>query len=188
MSLQFGLTPELTNTQFAPVAALATYFAAHFVLQPLQLVTSAAKQSTFTLENKLTQVILSILTGCEFISLVNTRLRPEQKLAQLYRIELFADQATLSRALNRLTQMNLVELDTAVQQICQRCSRTLHHDWRGFLWLDFDLSGLPCGKQAQGSSKGYFSGKKTSPDGNWRVSVRSTTVKHCGRTCFPAIA
>ena len=84
MSLQFGLTPELTNTQFAPVAALAAYYEAQNVLQPLQLVTSEAKQSDFTLENKLTQVILSVLTGCEFISLVNTRLRPEQKLAQLY--------------------------------------------------------------------------------------------------------
>jgi len=35
-----------------------------------------------------------------------------------------------------------------------------------FLELDFDLSGLPCGKQAEKSVKGYFSGKKTSPDGN----------------------
>jgi hypothetical protein len=166
MSLQFGLTLELTNTQFAPVAALAAYYEAQNVLQPLQSVTSEAKQSDFTLANKLTQVILSILTGCEFISVVNTKLRPERQLAQLYRIDCLADQSTLSRALNGLTQMNLVELNAAVRQTCHRCSRTLHHDWRGFLLLDFDLSGLPCGKQAKGGSKGYFSGKKTSPDGS----------------------
>ena len=65
MFLQFGLTPELTNTQFAPVAALSAYYEAQNVLRPLQSVTSEAKQSDFTLENKLTQVILSILTGCE---------------------------------------------------------------------------------------------------------------------------
>jgi len=41
-----------------------------------------------------------------------------------------------------------------------------HHDWHGFLWLDFDLSGLPCGQQADGSQKGFFSGKKTVPVGN----------------------
>ena len=164
MSLQFGLTPELTNTQFAPVAALAAYYEAQNVLEPLQSVTSGAKQGDFTLANKLTQVTLSILTGCEFISVVNTKLRPERKLAQVYRIECFAEQSTLSRALNGLTQMNLLELNTAVRQNSHRCSRTLHHDWRGFLLLDFDLSGLPCGKQAQGGSKGYFSGKKTSPD------------------------
>ncbi len=165
MSLQFGSTPELTNTQFAPVAALAAYYEAQNVLEPLQSVTSEARQSDFTLANKLTQVILSILTGCEFISMVNTKLRPERQLAQLYRIACLAEQSTLSRALNGLTQMNLVELKVAVRQICHRCSRTLHHDWRGFLLLDFDLSGLPCGKQAEGSSKGYF-GKKTSLDGS----------------------
>jgi len=187
MSLQFGLTPELTNTQFAPVAALSAHYEAQSVLRSLQSVTSEARQSDFTLANKLTQVILSILTGCEFISVVNTRLCPEQKLTQLYRIDRFADQSTLSRALNGLTQMNLVELNTAVQQTCHRCSRTLRHDWRGFLLLDFDLSGLPCGKQAKGGSKGYFSGKKTSPDGSWRVSVLSITKRLCGLICFPAI-
>jgi hypothetical protein len=187
MSLQFGLTPELTNTQFAPVAALSAHYEAQNVLQPLQSVTSEARQSDFTLANKLTQVILSILTGCEFISVVNTRLCPEQKLTQLYRIDRFADQSTLSRALNGLTQMNLVELNTAVQQTCHRCSRTLRHDWRGFLLLDFDLSGLPCGKQAQGGTKGYFSGKKTSPDGSWHVSVQLITKRLCGPICFPAI-
>jgi len=187
MSLQFGLTPELTNTQFAPVAALSAHYEAQNVLRPLQSVTSEAKQSDFTLANKLTQVTLSILTGCEFISVVNTKLCPERKLAQLYRIDRFADQSTLSRALNELTQMNLVELNTAVQQTCHRCSRTLRHDWRGFLLLDFDLSGLPCGKQAKGGSKGYFSGKKTSLGDSWHVSVLSITRKPCGLICFPAI-
>lgn len=187
MSLQFGLAPELTNTQFAPVAALAAYYEVQNVLQPLQLVTSGAKRGDFTLANKLTQVILSILTGCEFISVVNTKLCPEQKLAQLYRIDRFADQSTLSRALNGLTQMNLVELDTVVQRTYHRCSRTLRHDWRGFLLLDFDLSGLPCGKQAKGGSKGYFSGKKTSLGGSWHVSVPSIIRKPCGLICFPAI-
>ena len=164
MLLQFGSTPELTNTQFAPVAALAAYYEAQNVLEPLQSVTSEAKRGDFTLADKLTQVILSILTGCEFISVVNTRLRPERQLAQVYRIDCFADQSTLSRVINELTQMNLVELNTAIRQTCHRCSRTVHHDWRAFLLLDFDLSGLPCGKQAKGGHKGYFSGKKTSLD------------------------
>jgi hypothetical protein len=163
MALEFGLTDELTNTQFAPVAALAAYYQAQNVLAPLQSVTSTQVRGDFTLEEKLTQIILSFLTGCEYICEVNTKLRPERKLAQRYRIEQFADQSTLSRALNELTQMNLNQLETAVRQISDRCSRTRRHDWRGFLLLDFDLSGLPCGKKAKGSRKGHFSGKKTSP-------------------------
>lgn len=154
MRLQFGLTDELTNTQFAPVAALIAYYQAENVLKPLQSVTDDD-------DNKLMQVIVSILTGCEFISMVNTRLQPERILAQVNRIDRFADQSTLARRLNQLTQMNLPALAQAVGQIGQRCSRTQRHDWRGFLLIDFDLSALPCGRAAMGSTKGYFSGKKT---------------------------
>ena len=166
MRLQFGTTDELTNTQLAPVAALMAYYEAQKVLEPLQSVTSATPKGDFTLAEKLEQVVWSILTGCRYISVVNTKLRPERMLAQVKRIDHFAEQSTLAIALNELTQMDLGQLETSVRQISHQCSRTCQHDWRGFLMLDFDLSGLPCGKQAEGSKKGYFSGKKTSPDGN----------------------
>jgi hypothetical protein len=39
-----------------------------------------------------------------------------------------------------------------------------------YLWLDYDLSGLPCSLQAEASQKGYFSDKNTL-DANWCVSV-----------------
>jgi hypothetical protein len=42
----------------------------------------------------------------------------------------------------------------------------MNRDWRKYLWLDFDLSGLPCGAQAEASQKGYFSDKKTCVAGN----------------------
>jgi hypothetical protein len=161
MRLQFGTTKELTNTQFAPVAALMAYYESQKVLAPLQSVTSVAPKGNFTLAQKLEQVLWSILTGCQYIAVVNTKLRPERMLAQVKRSEYFAEQSTLAIALNELTQMNLAQLAGAVGQISQRCSRMRGHDWRGFLMLDFDLSGLPCGKQAEGSTKGYFSGKKT---------------------------
>ena len=99
--------------------------------------------------------------------MVNTKLRPERKLAQVKRISRFADQSTLSRALDELTQMNLSQLEAAVRQISDGCSRTRQHDWRAFLELDFDLSALPCGKQAEGGEKGYASGKKTALCANW---------------------
>jgi len=165
MRLQFGTTNELTNTQFAPVAVLMAYYEAQKVLEPLQSVTSTQK-SGFTLAEKLEQIVWSILTGCEYISVVNTKLRPERILAQVKRSDHFAEQSTLSSGLNELTQMNLAQLEAAVRQISHRCSRIRQHDWRSFLMLDFDLSGLPCGKKAEGSKTGYFSGKKTSPDVN----------------------
>ena len=161
MKLQFGLTQELTNTQYAPLAALLACYEAETVLEPLQSVTSVAKSGDFTLAEKLEQTLVSILAGCEYIFMVNTKLRPERKLAQVKRIDRFADQSTLSRGLDDLTQMNLGQLEVAVRQISDRCSQTRHHDWRAFLELDFDLSALPCGQQAEEGKKGYASGKKT---------------------------
>lgn len=161
MPIEFGLTAELVNTQFAPVAALADYYEGQEILAPLQLVTPVIAKRDYPLDNQLTQILLSMLTGCQYLSVVNTRLRPERKLAQLYRIDGFANQSTLSRTLDGLTQMNLAQLEASVRQISRPCSRTHQHDWRGFLEMDFDLSGLPCGPQAQGAEKGYFAGKKT---------------------------
>lgn len=159
--VEFDITDELVNTQIAPVVALAAYYQAQKVLKPLEKVTFMRKKGDYTPSEKLTQVLLSILAGCEYISMVNTKLVPERKFAQLYRKEHFASQATLARSLDELSQTNLDDLRTAVRQISQTCSPTQAHDWRGFLQLDFDLSGVPCGKQATGSQKGYFSGKKT---------------------------
>ena len=68
--------------------------------------------------------------------------------------------SSLALALNRLSRMNLDQIEQAVQAIWRENSRARGHDWRGLLWLDLDLSGLLCGKEAEGSEKGFFSGKK----------------------------
>jgi hypothetical protein len=187
MKLQIGLTQELTNTQYAPLAALLAYYEAEKVLEPLQSVTSATPNGEFTLAEKLEQTLVSILAGCEYISMVNTKLRPERKLAQVKRISCLADQSTLSRGLDGLTQMNLSQLEAAVRQISDRCSQTRQHDWRAFLELDFDLSALPCGQQAEGGQKGYASGKKTVLCANWHGSMPFPITKPYGLTCFRAI-
>lgn len=161
MSIQFGKTEELTNTQFAPLAALIAHYEAQNVFEPLQLVTAPPTNKGIDLAEKLIQTVLSILSGCQYISQVNTKLRPESALAQVKRIDQFAEQSTLAIALNELSQLNIVQLRAATRQISNRCSRTQRHDWRGLLMFDFDLSGLPCGKQAEGGRKGYIVGKKT---------------------------
>jgi hypothetical protein len=188
MKLQFGLTQELTNTQYSPLAALLAYYQAQKALEPLQSVTSAARNGDFTPTEKLEQTLISILAGCRYISEVNTKLRPERKLAQVKRITCFADQSTLSRGLDALTQMNLTQLEAAVRQISDHCSQTQHHDWRAFLELDFDLSALPCGQQAKGGRKGFASGKKTGLCANWPGSMPFLTAKPFGRDCFQAIS
>lgn len=161
MSIEFGLTKKLVNTQYAPLAALIFHYEQSQRLKPLEGVLIPIKNRDFSAPSKLKQVLFSILAGCEYLVEVNLKLKPEQVLAQVCHLDHFSDQSNLSRTLDALTLMNIEQLRAAVTTIWQQDSQTLAHDWRGFLWLDFDLSGLPCGKQAQAGTKGYFSGKKT---------------------------
>lgn len=162
MKLELGLLDGNTvNTQYGPLAVLSALYQQNQTLEPLEAVQLSMKSVTYTPFDKLRQVWLSILSGCEYLSEINTRLKPDQTLAQVWHLSSFTDQSNVSRTLDRLTQMNLEQLRGAVTAIWRSHSRTWAHDWRSYLWLDFDLSGLPCGKQAEASAKGYFSGKKT---------------------------
>lgn len=167
MTLELALTDENCNTQYGPLAALLVHYHHQKTLGSLAEVKIPIKRYDYSPASKLEQVLLSVLTGCETLTEFNTKVKPEQALARVCGLDQFSDQSNLSRTLDALTLMNLEQLGQAIDQIWQPHSQIQHHDWRGFLWLDFDLSGLPCGKQAQASQKGYFSGKKTSRVANW---------------------
>lgn len=161
MDIEFGLTSGSFNTKYAPLGVLAQHFQARGTLQPMQNVLDGAGKPEFSLADKLIQILISIMANCEYICEVNSRLRSEKELARTWGYDRFLEQSSLALALNRLSRMNLSQLEQAVQAIWRENSQALGHDWRGLLWLDLDLSGLLCGKEAEGSEKGFFSGKKT---------------------------
>lgn len=165
MVIEIGLLPGTVeasvNTHYAPLALLSAHYQHNQTLKALGMVDVAMKTVRYSATSKLEQVFLSILAGCEYLSEINCRLQAERALAQVWQLGGFADQSMLSRTLDRLTQMNIDQLRSAATAIWQQHSQTRHHDWRGYLLLDYDLSGLPSGEQAEGSTKGYFSGKKT---------------------------
>jgi hypothetical protein len=163
MNIELGLlNGNAINTQYAPLAMLSAYYQQNKTLEPLKTVQVSMKSVRYTPHDKLRQAWLSILCGCEYLSEINTRLRPETTLAQVWGQSAFTDQSNVSRTLDRLTLMNIEQLRGGVTDIWRAHSLSRSHDWRGYLWLDFDLSGLPCGKQGEASTKGYFSGKKPS--------------------------
>jgi len=166
MNTKFGLTEQPFNTQYAPLGMLLALYKQKRVTKPLEDVTTTAKIVHFSQTDKLEQVLVSILSGCDTLSEVNVKLRGDIPLANAGSWKRFADQSTLSLALDSLSQMNIEQLRDAITQIEQKYGETPRHDWRGFLWLDYDLSGLICSQQAEGSKKGYFSGKKTLRDDN----------------------
>ena len=166
MNIKIGFTDELTNTSYAPLVALFAHFQHIDLFEPLRAVRIPMRKSDFAPHEKLIQVLLSILAGCETLFEVNSRLKHEQILARELGLLRLLDQSCLSRSLDALTLKNIDELRTSTCQIWRRLSQVTVRDWRSFLWLDFDLSGLPCGPLAEASQKGYFAGKKTSVVGN----------------------
>jgi hypothetical protein len=143
------------------LAALGVPYQHKQVLQPLEQVQISAKMRDFRPISKLIQIFLSLLAGCDTLWEVNPKLKAEVSLAQAWGWPRFADQSNLSRLLDQLTLKQLEQLRAATTQIWRTHSRAGQHDWRGYLWLDYDLSGLPCSPRAEASQKGYFSEKKS---------------------------
>ena len=160
MTIDIGFTEELTNSQYAPLAALCARYQQNHVLEPLAGVEIPMRERDFDSVDKLIQILLSILTGCVTLSEVNSRLKPELGLATVWGWDRIADQSSLSRTLDALTLKNIEQLRASTTTIWRIGSQIQEHDWRNYLWLDFDLSGLPCSPQAQESQRGYFSDKK----------------------------
>lgn len=161
MTIEFGYTDELCNTRYAPLAALSAHYQQNQVFKTLEQIETRRKKREFWLLDKLIQVYLSILAGCETLSEVNEKLKPEVRLAMVWQWSRFADQSTLSRTLDALSLKQIEQLRQATTQIWCSHSQIAGHNWRGHLWLDFDLSSLPCGPQAEMSQKGYVGDKKT---------------------------
>ena len=183
MNLEIDFTKDQINTQYAPLAALFALYQANHTLAPLAQVEIPMKVRDFSPADKLTQVLLSILAGCATLAEVNPALKAEVALASLGGWPRFADQSTLSRTLDVLTLKQIEHLRQSTTAIWWTHSQVKTHDWRGYLWLDFDLSGLPCSARAEASQKGYFSDKKTPPDANWPGLAPPNTGKRSGQRC-----
>ena len=107
MTVEIGFTHELTNSQFAPLAALCAHYQQKHVLESLSEVEIPIRARDFCAADKLIQVVLSILAGCATLSEVNHLLTPERGLASVWGWEHFADQSNLSRTLDALTLKNI---------------------------------------------------------------------------------
>ena len=61
----FGLTEERINSQLAPLGALTYYWQREQLLDPLFSIDIKMKKREFSPQDKLIQVLISILSGCE---------------------------------------------------------------------------------------------------------------------------
>jgi hypothetical protein len=155
MTKRLGLSAMQRSTQYAPLAALGAFLQQRDFFAPLwEHVQLGEKTIYHEPHQKLLDVVVSMLADCSSLKQINTRLRPDT--------DVFADQSTISRTLDAFTPATVAQLRTAVERIYVREGRALHHPFdQELLFLDIDLTGLPAGRHAEASTKGYFSGKKT---------------------------
>ncbi len=96
MGIEIGLTQGEFNTQYAPLAAILATYQANQLFQPLETTSILMKSRDFTPSDKLIQVLISILAGCETLSEVNLRLGQEKHIATIGGWPRFSDQSNLS--------------------------------------------------------------------------------------------
>jgi hypothetical protein len=176
-------------TQFAPLAVLGAYIRQHDLLSPiLSRVKFSKRLHTVTPTMALIDLWISILAGCRSVSQVNTKIRPEHLLAKAWGREQFCEQSTLARILDACEEEQVDQLRAGVEAISRWIGRAAQHSWEKIpLMIDIDLTGLPAGRDAEGSTKGYFSGKRGPAAGNYVESEPPNTMKAWVRCFTPAI-
>jgi hypothetical protein len=185
-----GLSDMKANTQWAPLAVLGYRLQQRKFFEPLyQHLDLHQKQLRYTSQDKLITCLVSIMSGCQAISHIDTRIRSDRALAQAWGMACFAHQSIVADTLNHFTEIHVAQLRQAVNTIYLREGRAVQHDYtsQGLLILDVDLTGLPASKHAEGSRKGYFSGKKGGVDDNSPASVPLSIMKICSVSCTLAI-
>jgi hypothetical protein len=121
------------------------------------------KQKTIkhTPHEKLKDVFINILSGGRGIAEINHRVQTDKALQMAFGRTACAEQSVTSETLNACTETNVQQMGEVTRMIYQEFGQGYRHDYeKGYLLLDVDLTGLLAGKQAEGSTKGYFSGAK----------------------------
>lgn len=176
---RISLAPLEGMTQFGPLTALGFFVREHDLLSPItsRLVFSQATHTEYPIE-ALMEVWLSMLAGCRSIWQINTKIRPDLVLAQAWGREQFAEQSTVARILDACQAEQVTQLRQGIESIYRWIGQAPHHQWTaGELLIDIDLTGLPAGRKAEGSTQGYFSQKKGHGVGSYVVSAPPPMMK-----------
>jgi len=169
MTPRFTLASMNDSTCFGPLIALGFFVREHDLWAPIRHRVKF-DNPTHCLDpvGALLDMEVGILAGCEVVSQVNTKIRSDRLLAQAWGREQFTEQSTITRILDACGQQQIDQMRSALEAIYHWAGRGHRHDFRHDpLRLDIDLTGLLASRQAEGSTKGYFSGKKTLTDDSW---------------------
>jgi len=152
---------SLTNlfSPHASLAALAAQLSARGIFDLVrQTVHIAQKTVKDSPEDKLIDILLTLLAGAQSLVQINTLLRSDPALQRSIGGQRCCEQSVAQQTLDAATTQNVEQMQQVLTTLFREHSQTASHTSRdGWLILDVDLTGMPCGKQAEKSTKGYFS-------------------------------
>jgi hypothetical protein len=162
MAPRFTLAPLESSTCFGPLVALGFLVREHDLWAPIRhRVHFDNPTHCSDPVGALQDLWVGILAGCEVVSQVNTTIRADPLLARAWGREQFHDQSTLARVLDACTPVQVFQMREATEAIFHWLGQAHRHDEsHGLLRVDIDLVGLPASKKAEGSTKGFFSGRR----------------------------
>jgi len=116
------------------------------------------KAVKYSWQDKLKELMCSIVAGCEHTVSINHRLVPDTALArELIGKDRFADQSGINRLLHAFDEENLVELEDVFQQYYTLNGRAWRLPTDEPTIVDLDMSGFRAdGKTYEGAQKGYI--------------------------------
>ncbi len=148
--------------QFSPRASLAA-LVAHLkargifdeIARAVQIEQKTVKDRP---QDKLLALLLTLLCGAQSLVQLTTLLRADPALHQAAGRSRCAEQSVAQQTLDAATAENVEQMQQVLTTLLQRQSQVAQHAFRAdWLVLDVDLTGLPAGKGAEHSVKGYFS-------------------------------
>jgi len=161
MSVKIDLEEMSGQCSFVPLAVMGYCIGKTRLLQSVwQQIDIPIKTVEHQPLEKLQDVLVSILVGCHSLAQVNTKLRPELTLAQAWQRKQFAEQSSLSRLLDLLTDDHIKQLQASNTELLRQHSQLCTHNWQQAIILDIDPTSLITSKHAQGSRKGWVSGQR----------------------------
>ncbi len=124
-----GLSDMKANTQWAPLALLGYRLQQRQFFDSLyQQLDLQQKKVRYTSQDKLITCLVSIMSGCQAISHIDTRIRPDRALAQAWGLKCFAQQSIVADTLNQFTELHVEQLRQAINTIYLREGRAVQHD------------------------------------------------------------
>jgi hypothetical protein len=162
------------DTPHASLCLLGTSVQQHGILTTLeQGVTIKQKTLRYTPAQKVTMVLIGLLSGMRSVSNLDTTLRVDPAVQRAFGLPGCAEQSVIADTVNAATAADVAALRTAIEGIMAREGTALHHDFAAHLLvLDVDLSPAPCGRTAEGARRGYM-GRHRGRQGRKLLRVRA---------------